>query len=173
MKSEKKAPAVAPLTWKQRVTALRNLPRFFRLVWQASPGIMIANSLLRIIRSAIPVAILYVGKLIIDSVVVLARTGTGHAATATGTGLTGHGTGIFGHGSGLFSHPAGDIHSLWQLVALEFGLALLSDALMRAIMLMDSLLGDRFSNLTSIRIMRHAARLDLDQFEDSTFYDKL
>jgi ATP-binding cassette subfamily B protein len=38
---------------------------------------------------------------------------------------------------------------------------------------MDSLLGDRFSNYTSVRIMSHAATLDLDQFENSTFYDKL
>jgi ATP-binding cassette subfamily B protein len=39
--------------------------------------------------------------------------------------------------------------------------------------LTDSLLGDLFSNYTSIRIMKHAATLDLDQFEDSLFYDKL
>ena len=39
--------------------------------------------------------------------------------------------------------------------------------------LMDSLLGDLFANYTSMRIMRHAATLDLDQFEDSVFYDKL
>src|SRR6201999_115715 len=38
---------------------------------------------------------------------------------------------------------------------------------------MDSLLGDLFSNYTSVRIMEHAATLDLDQFEDSAFYDKL
>ena len=132
-----------PLTWKERMAALRNLPRLFRLVWETSPRILIANVLLRIARSAIPVAILYVGKLIIDQVVTLAR---GHR---------------------------GDTHHLWQLVALEFGLALLSDGLSRAITLMDSLLGDLFSNFTSIKIMRHAAELDLDQFEDSTFYDKL
>jgi ATP-binding cassette subfamily B protein len=38
---------------------------------------------------------------------------------------------------------------------------------------MDSLLGDLFSNHTSVKIMAHAATLDLDQFEDSVFYDKL
>src|ERR1700722_1305729 len=61
----------APLTLKERITALRNLPRFFRLVWQTSPGIMLAGFLLRIARSAIPVSILYIGKLIIDQVVLL------------------------------------------------------------------------------------------------------
>ncbi|HTI10029.1 MAG TPA: ABC transporter ATP-binding protein [Puia sp.] len=131
------------ITVRERLAAMGNLPRFFRLVWETSPRIMIANAIVRIMRSAIPVAILYVGKLIIDQVVALA-------------------------------HTKGAVtHHLWELVALEFGLAILSDGLSRAISLMDSLLGDRFSNFTSIKIMRHAAELDLDQFEDSTFYDKL
>jgi len=153
MKRPTKSPDTAPLTWAARIKALGNLPRFFHLVWQTSPGIMLANALLRLARSAIPVAILYVGKLIIDQVVLLA----GGLGTVHRRGLTG---------------PAG-LHHLWQLVALEFALAIFSDALARAISLMDNLLGDKFSNFTSVRIMQHAAELDLDQFEDSTFYDKL
>ena len=132
------------LTLKERFSALSNLPRFFRLVWQTSPPIMIVNSILRIIRAATPLYILYVGKLIIDQVVMLSR-----------------------------AHGAHSTKHIWQLVAIEFGLAILSDLLTRAITLMESLLGDLFSNFTSIRIMRHAAELDLDQFEDSSFYDKL
>jgi len=135
-----------PLTFKERLEALRNLPRFFRLVWQTSPRIMVVNGILRIARSATPVAILYVGKLIIDQVILLSKT---HNTSPEAT------------------------HHLWELIALEFALAIASDALSRAISLMDSLLGDLFANFTSIRIMRHAASLDLDQFEDSTFYDKL
>ncbi|HVU53913.1 MAG TPA: ABC transporter ATP-binding protein [Puia sp.] len=138
----------APLTFKERLEALRNLPRFFRLVWQTSPRIMIANAVLRTARSATPVAILYVGKLIIDQVILLAKA-KGHAIDPNA------------------------IHHLWELVALEFGLAILSDGLNRAISLMDSIMGDLFANFTSIKIMQHAASLDLDQFEDSTFYDKL
>ncbi|TMI79860.1 MAG: ABC transporter ATP-binding protein [Bacteroidetes bacterium] len=101
------------------------------------------NAILRIVRSAIPVAILYVGKLIIDQVVQMS-----HSSNA-------------------------DFNYLWELVAIEFGLAILSDGLSRATTLVDSLLGDLFSNYTSIQIMQHAAILDLDQFEDSIFYDKL
>jgi ATP-binding cassette subfamily B protein len=153
MKKPKTPPVIVPLTWKERIKALGNLPRFFHLVWQTNPGIMLTNVLLRLVRSAIPVAILYVGKLIIDQVVVLAGgLGAAHRHAITG--------------------PAG-LHHLWELVALEFGLAIFSDGLMRAILLMDNLLGDKFSNFTSIRIMQHAAGLDLDQFEDSNFYDKL
>jgi ATP-binding cassette subfamily B protein len=132
------------ITLKQRLSALRNLPGFFKLVWLSSPWKTSVSLFLRIIRSAMPVALLYVGKLIIDQVVHLNR-----------------------HGAGS------NQHYLWELVAVEFGLAVLTDGLNRMINLLDGLLGDLFSNYTSMRIMRHAATLDLDQFEDSVFYDKL
>ncbi|MEO6522544.1 MAG: ABC transporter ATP-binding protein [Mucilaginibacter sp.] len=132
------------LTFKERLAALKNLPRFFKLVWQTSRWMTVCSFLLRITRSALPLSILYVGKLIIDQIVMLSRS----------------------HGVQPHDH-------LWQLVALEFGLAILSDMLSRGITLLDSLLGDLFSNNTSIKIMNHAATLDLDQFEDSVFYDKL
>lgn len=132
------------LSLKERLSALRNLPRFFRLVWETSRWMTIVNALLRLLKSAIPLAILFVGKLIIDQIIQLSH-----------------------HNIGLSSKY------LWLLVALEFGLAILSDSLSRAITLMDSLLGDLFSNHTSVKIMTHAATLDLDQFENSTFYDKL
>ena len=132
------------ISFKERLSALKNLPNFFKLVWRSSPSKTLISFSLRILRSAMPVALLYVGKLIIDQVVALNT-----------------------------NSPAGNLQELWQLVALEFALALLTDGLNRMINLTDSLLGDLFSNYTSIRIMKHAATLDLDQFEDSVFYDKL
>ena len=62
---------------------------------------------------------------------------------------------------------------LWKLVALELGLAVLSDLLARANSLADSLLGDRFTNRISVRLIEHATQLDLASFEDPVFYDKL
>lgn len=129
---------------KERLSALKNLPAFFKLVWEAAPAMMAANMVLRFVKAAIPFLLLYTGKLIIDRVVHLSR-----------------------------GQDASTEYNLWVLVGIEFGLALLSDGLSRAITLLDSLLGDLFSNHTSIRIMGHAATLDLDQFEDATFYDKL
>lgn len=130
------------ITFKERLSALKNLPQLFKLVWQSSPGKTAASFALRILRSAMPVALLYVGKLIIDEVIQLNR-----------------------HG--------GDQHQLWKLVTLEFALAVITDILGRLISLVDGLLGDLFSNYTSLQIMQHAATLDLEQFEDSVFYDKL
>lgn len=130
-------------TLKEKFDALGNLPRFFKLVWQTNKWYTILDAALRLVRSAIPVSILYVGKLIIDEVIAMSKgTSTDHTL-------------------------------LWQLVAAEFALAILSDGLSRATTLIDSLLGDLFSNYTSVKIMEHAALLDLEQFEDSEFYDKL
>jgi ATP-binding cassette, subfamily B, bacterial len=58
-------------------------------------------------------------------------------------------------------------------LAIEVGLAVLSDLLSRATALSDSLLGDRFTNHVSLRLMEHATRLDLVSFEDPVFYDKM
>ncbi|MBK0401687.1 ABC transporter ATP-binding protein [Adhaeribacter sp. BT258] len=133
-----------PLSLKERVSALKNLPGFLKLIWHTSPGMAFTNMMLRIIRAAIPLATLYIGKLIIDEVVRLAKT------------------------------PENlELNYLFMLIGLEFGLAIISDLLNRATALLDSLLGDLFANQSSINLMEHAATLDLDQFEDAAFYDKL
>ena len=131
------------LTWRERFTALTHLGPLFKLVWQVSPGLTVTSGVLRLLRAGLPVSMLYVGKLIIDEVVRLAETG------------------------------GGDLDYLWVLVAVELGLAVVSDLLGRAVALVESLLGDLFTNETSVRLMRHAALLDLSYFEDADFYDKL
>ncbi len=60
-----------------------------------------------------------------------------------------------------------------MLLALEFGLAVLSDVLGRTVSLLDSLLSEQFSNATSLRLMEHAATLDLEDFEDSELQDRM
>jgi len=132
------------ITLKQRLAAFKNLPAFFRLIWETSHWVTITNAILRIISAMLPLALLYVGKLIIDQIILLTHN-QGHAVNT----------------------------HIWLLIFIEFGLALVADILNRGIYMMDGLLGDLFSNHTSIKIMEHAAILDLDQFEDSTFYDKL
>lgn len=132
----------APKTFREQLAAFRNIPPFLRLIWKADPRLTIANVVLRLAQAALPTAILYVGKLIIDEVLLLLE----------GTG---------------------DTTFLWQMVALEFGLALLSDLLSRGTSLVDGLLSDLIANRTSVDIMRHAATLDLYQFEDADFYDKM
>jgi ATP-binding cassette subfamily B protein len=133
------------LTIKERLGAFKNLPLFFKLVWQTSPWLTFFNGFLRITQSVLPLGLLYTGKLIIDQVVFLTRAG---------------------------NQSLPHTH-LWQLVGLEFGLVILMTALGRTIVLIDNLLGELLTYKTSIRLMTHAATLDLDQFEDAGFYDKL
>jgi len=129
------------MTLKERFAAMRNLPRFFKMIWATAPRLAFANLVLRLLRAGVPLALLYVGKLIINEVI----------------------------------HARGekDLTYLFTLVGIELCIAVLSDLLSRATSMLDSMLGDLFSNSTSIKLMSHAATLDLDQFEDSEFYDKL
>src|SRR6266704_6967889 len=54
--------------WKDRLTALRNTLPIFRMVWEASPRIVIGNVGVRLIVSLLPLAMLAVTKVIIDSI---------------------------------------------------------------------------------------------------------
>ncbi|MEJ7759759.1 MAG: ABC transporter ATP-binding protein [Gemmatimonadaceae bacterium] len=62
---------------------------------------------------------------------------------------------------------------LWRYVAMEIAIVVTGEILARASSLIESLLSDLFSNDMSIRLMEHAATLDLAQFEDPTFYDHM
>jgi ATP-binding cassette subfamily B protein len=146
--------APPPRSMRERFGALRNLPPFLKLIWETNSGLTVANLGLRLVRALLPVATLYVGKLIIDEVVRLAQT-PGNPVTLRDW-----------LASGLLAH-------LGWLLAAEFSLAVLSDVLGRVVSLIDSLLSEKFTNITSVRLMEHAATLDLEDFEDSDLQDRL
>src|SRR5215212_3736133 len=66
-----------------------------------------------------------------------------------------------------------DLSTLWRYVAIEIAIVVVGEILARASSMIESLLGDLFSNVMSVRLMQHASTLDLAQFEDPTFYDHL
>jgi ATP-binding cassette, subfamily B, bacterial len=132
-----------PQGWRERLAALRYLPALLGLVWETNRGYTLAMIALRLLRAFVPVASLWAAKLIIDAVVELART------------------------------PGASLTPLWRVVALELAIVIAGELLARASSLVESLLGDLFSNHISVRLMRHAATLDLAQFEDPEFYDHL
>jgi len=139
---------------KERVSALKNLPAFVAIIWRTSPFLTASSLVLRLIRALVPIVTLYIGKLIIDEVVLLVQR-PNHPGTLQEWWA-----------SGLLDW-------LSVLVIAEFALAVLADVLGRVVSLIDSLLGERVSNDTSIRLMEHAATLDLEDFEDAEFQDKL
>ena len=64
-----------PRSLRERFGALRNLPPFLGLVWRTSRGLTAADLACRLARAFLPVATLFVGKLIIDEVMLLAAGG--------------------------------------------------------------------------------------------------
>jgi len=68
---------------------------------------------------------------------------------------------------------SGPLSKVWEYLLLELAIVLAGEILARASSLIESLLGDLFSNTMSVRLMEHAAKLDLAQFEDPEFYDHL
>ena len=123
--------------------ALKTIPRFFREIWRASPKLFFVNAFSRLLNAFTPVVILWVGKMIIDEIIL------------------------------QISLENPDFTQLWNLVIIEFCVAVLSDLLGRLINLTDGLLGDLYSNASSEKIIRKTAQLTIAQLEDPEFYDKL
>jgi ATP-binding cassette subfamily B protein len=143
-----------PRSFKERFGALRTLRPFVAMVWRTSPGLTIGLLFLRLVRALLPVVSLYIGKLIIDDVVKLVAM-PNRPVTLEGW------------------RQSGEIGWLGVLLLAEFGLAVLSDVLGRVVYLLDSLLSERVTNMSSVRLMKHAATLDLEDFEDAEFQDQL
>jgi ATP-binding cassette subfamily B protein len=141
-------------SFKERLGALKNLWPFLTMVWRTSPSLTAASLLLRLVRALLPVITLYVGKLIIDDVVMLVQ-----MPDKPGTLPEWIDSGL--------------LNWLGFLLVAEFALAVLADILGRVVSLIDSLLSERVSNASSVRLMEHAATLDLEDFEDAEFQDQL
>ena len=129
--------------WRDRLAALRNLPPVLRLVWDAAPSVVSGGLALRVASALIPLATLAVSKWIIDIVVALVK------------------------------HPGPIPVQVWWLLGAEFALAGANNFLGRAIDYTDARLADEFTREVSLRVMKHAAELDLAHFEDPAFHDVL
>jgi ATP-binding cassette subfamily B protein len=130
-------------SWRERLSALRNVPPVLRIVWQAGPVVVTLGLIFRLITSLLPIATLWITKLIIDGIV--------HAKSS--------------------HQPVPS--SLWWLVTAEFGIAIFGSALNRVVDFLDALLADKYTRYVSIEVMQHAAGLDLIAYEDPVFYDRL
>jgi ATP-binding cassette subfamily B protein len=128
---------------RERLAALRNVPPVLKIVWQSGPVVVAAGLVFRLFTALLPIALLWVTKLIIDGIV--------HAVT---------------------THQSVQPW-FWWLVAAEFALASLGSALARVVDYLDALLADKYTRHVSIQVMKHAAELDLLAYEDPVFYDRL
>ncbi|HSJ77363.1 MAG TPA: hypothetical protein VK913_01400, partial [Erythrobacter sp.] len=133
---------------------MKNLPAFVAMVWRTSRILTAATLFLRLIRALVPIVTLYIGKLIIDEVVYLVQR-TGNPDTLE------------------LWLDSGLLNRLILLLLAELALAVFADVLGRIVALLDSLLSELVTNASSIRLMEHAATLDLEDFEDAEFQDQL
>ncbi len=129
--------------WRERVAALRQVPTVLGYVWESGRAVVVLGVAARVVASLLPPALFWVSKLIVDTIFGI---------------LTAH-------------QPVGS--RLWWLVALEFALAILAGLIGRLIDYLDALLAGRYTHYVSIRVMEHAAGLDLIAYEDPVFYDRL
>jgi ATP-binding cassette subfamily B protein len=129
--------------WRDRLSALRNVPTVLRFVWESGRTVVVLGLAARIVAALLPPALFWVSKLIIDTIF---RIVTTHQAISS---------------------------RLWWLVAAEFALAVGMGLVGRLIDYLDALLAGKYMNHISVRVMEHAASLDLLAYEDPVFYDRL
>lgn len=130
--------------WRERFAALRNVPAVLNFVWESGRTVVILGLVSRIFVSLLPLALFWVSKLIIDTIYRILTTHQSVAGTR-----------------------------LWWLVGAEFGIAVSTAILGRLIDYLDALLAGKYMHYISVRVMEHAASLDLIAYEDPVFYDRL
>lgn len=137
-------------TWRERIEEIQivynNIPKSFKLIWQADWRISVGMALVTLLAAALPVSQAWVGKMIVDGVV-----------QAINGGL---------------QVEEGLRHILPYLLA-EFGLIMLGAALGQIRNLLEHVLNSRLSHYINNAIIRKSLTLDLRFFEDAQFYDKL
>jgi len=131
------------INWRGGFSAMRLLPRFFGEVYEAGRVAFIFNVACRLVNALSPIVLLYIGKLLIDEIIV------------------------------QVGADVADYSKIWLYVGIELGIAVLSDIINRIISLTDGLIGDLYSNASSIKIIRKTKDLSISQLEDSEYYDKL
>jgi ATP-binding cassette subfamily B protein len=121
--------------------------RALALVWTTNKALSVALAALTLLSGVLPAAIAFIGAQIVDAVI--------HAAEL---------------------HRRGAVAPLWDVlrfVSLEAVLVAASSVAQRGISLAQSLLRAQLGQRVNVMILEKALTLDLQQFEDSEFYDKL
>ena len=136
--------------WRERLVeaqaALANVPRAFKLLWEAAPGGTIGLSAITLSDAAYPAAQAWAAKMILDGVVASIKLGR---------------------------TPGEGVRAVAPYLILEFGLVLAKDIASRGRQLVQNLIDLRLGYLVTGRIVRKALTLEMRWFEDPEFYDKL
>lgn len=129
------------------LSAFRFSGRALSLVWTTNARLTLFLGVCTVAAGLLPAAMAWVGALIIDAVV----------AAAAQAGETG----------------SAEMGRIFQLVGLEAAVVAAMAGAQRGISLCQSLLRAQLGQRVNMMILEKAVRLELTQFEDSEFYDKL
>jgi ATP-binding cassette, subfamily B, bacterial len=141
------APPQVPLAERLKASATHSA-RALGLVWRSAPGGVLVLAGFTIVAAALPPFVAYVGKLIIDGVI---------AARAALPGI---------------ARQAALSHAV-RLVGVELAAVVMMAGAERVLGLVRQLVGLRLGIDLNVQILDKAQRLELRQFEDPDFYDKL
>lgn len=122
----------------QSKARLALIPRAFALLWRAGPGLTLAMFASKALSALYPVAMLYVSKLAIDSIITVIRTPGGGAETGR----------------------------LYALILALVGLWVLHSLSSNVQAAVNSLLGLKVEQSARMEIMRKCSRLDIAFFEN-------
>ena len=135
-------------TWIERLQQLpslrRHIRRTFSWVWSSGPLITLGIGAASLAAAALPPAMAWVGKLIVDAVVLAAR-----------------------------NRSPGERAHVLALVGIELALMLASALQSRLQGLFRQLMGTRLGNRINTEILEKALQLDVRHFEDAELYDKM
>ncbi|MCK6552157.1 ABC transporter ATP-binding protein/permease [Myxococcota bacterium] len=135
-----------PLAQRARnaLAVFRQVPPTFRVLWRASPGGTLLLAALTTLGALVPAAIAWVGKLIVDGVVLAAKTGR-----------------------------AEDREAVLAWVVLELVLMTVSTIVTRTRSYLREVVGAELSRSLYVSILEKALALELRHFEDSEVHDKM
>src|SRR5450631_711701 len=140
-------PPQVPLADRLKASATHSA-RALGLVWRSAPAGVLVLGAFTIVAAALPPFVAYVGKLIIDAVI---------AARAALPGI---------------ARQAALSHAV-RLVGVELAAVVAMAGAERVLGLVRQLVGLRLGIDLNVQILEKAQRLELRQFEDPDFYDKL
>ena len=132
---------------REFLAVFRYSRRAIELVWTTSKGLTVALAVLTLVAGLAPAAAAWVGQQIVDAVVAAA------ASTAAGG-------------------PA-RVAEVLRWVALEAGVMIVLAGAQKGLSVCQSLLRARLGHRVNVLILEKALTLELTQFEDAEFYDKL
>ncbi len=128
--------------WEHILFIVYSMPRAIRLVWGAAKGYALASGIMTTLTGFVPLAQLWIGKLIIDEITRASQTTM-------------------------------DASYVLRLLLIEFGIVMGSEVLNRINSYLQGIVADLMSNSINSLILEKATTLDLETFENSTFYNQL